>query len=111
LYSTGTGERKHVFLHAEDAYALRCAFLHEGRSDIEEQRARKALSNFRFVAAPAGTIIHCNLSNDVLQLQVDIFCEDICRAASEWVGRLTKEQVYPPMLEIEKIDFSAGIRF
>jgi hypothetical protein len=45
---------KHVFLHGEDCYALRCSYLHEGGSNIEEQRARKALQDFRFITPRPG---------------------------------------------------------
>jgi hypothetical protein len=89
------GARKpHVFLHGEDTYALRCAVLHEGVDDIDNQRAREALGSFLFVEPPAGrSSIHCNQSNGVLQLQVDIFCGDICDGVDKWI------RVVPPARE------------
>jgi hypothetical protein len=80
----GCPPTKQVFLTGEDCYALRCAFLHEGSDDIARQRARKALSSFYFVAPHPGLSIHCNKIEDVLQLQVDIFCHHICDAVDRW---------------------------
>ncbi|WP_305843082.1 hypothetical protein [Photobacterium leiognathi] len=70
----GADNRKHVFLSAEDCYALRCSFLHEGISKIEEQKARKALEDFHFITPLPGMNIHCNQSGNSLQLQVDVLC-------------------------------------
>lgn len=38
-----------VFLSGKDAYALRCAFLHQGEFDTLEQRAREAIDKFSFL--------------------------------------------------------------
>lgn len=75
----------HVFLSGRDAYALRCAYLHEGRDDVAEQRAREALSSFVFVAPRPGWNVHCNQRDDILQLQVNIFCGDVCDGATAWM--------------------------
>ena len=77
----------HIFLSGEDCYALRCAFLHQGSDDISHQRARTVLEKFSFVVRK-GTmrILHTSLDKKKLELQVDSFCEDICRAAEKWIG-------------------------
>ena len=81
----GPDRKPHVFLCADDCYALRCSYIHEGGQDIEEHHARKALASFHFTTPPAkGMIVHMNQKNDILQLQVDIFCIDICSAVEEW---------------------------
>lgn len=76
----------HTFLSPSDCYALRCAFLHEGREEILEQRARNVLNRFHFIEPPprGGDMIHRNQYNDVLQLQVDIFCEEILEGLRNW---------------------------
>lgn len=99
----------HVFLSGEDCYALRCALLHEGDIDITEQRARKALDSFQFVEPKEGLFIHCNQSNTVLQLQVDIFCEDICKSIEKWIDdiKLNKSEIYEKfntLLKIKSLD-------
>ena len=86
-YTVNVGGHHHVFLSGEDCYALRCAYLHEGEFDITSQPVQDALERFIFVAAPPGTTVHRNQSHLTLQLQVDIFCEEICTAADEWLKR------------------------
>ena len=41
-----------------------------------------------FVAPPSGITIHCNQSDAKLQLQVDLFCEDICLGVTEWLEKV-----------------------
>jgi hypothetical protein len=86
-YTSRIGAEKieHVFLNGEDTYALRCAYLHSGEVGIEQQWVKKVLSKFIFIAPKNGSVIHGNQFNDVLQLQVDIFCKDICDAVELWV--------------------------
>lgn len=72
-------------LYGTDAYALRCAYLHEGTDDVISQRASRALSNFVFVVPPSTGRVHCNKSNSTLQLQVDIFCLDLSDGVSKWL--------------------------
>ena len=80
----GLDQEKVALLNGEDFYALRCAFLHEGRGDISQQRAQKVLSEYQFVAPEDGFLIHRNRFNDTLQLQVDRFCKEICNGVEEW---------------------------
>ena len=82
--AVGAQRKVHVFLSGEDCYALRCAFLHEGADDIVRQRARKALDTFDFVAPRPGIVMHMNQLVNKLQLQIDMFCEDVCQAAESW---------------------------
>lgn len=80
----GPDKKEHIFLCAEDCYALRCSFLHEGGDNIEEQRAREVLNSFHFTIPQNGIILHNNQSGQVLQLQIDIFCTDICESVRSW---------------------------
>jgi hypothetical protein len=88
-YSSRFGPKKelHVFLSGEDAYALRCAYLHEGSDDVLNQNARKALEKFYFtVPPPRGNVVHCSQQGTFLQLQIDCFCQDICDGAAQWTA-------------------------
>jgi len=80
----GANKEKHVFLCGEDCYALRCSFLHEGRDNIEKQKAQEALDKFHFTIPKHGFTIHNNQINKVLQLQIDVFCNDICESVRLW---------------------------
>jgi hypothetical protein len=82
----------HTFLCASDCYSLRCAFLHQGDFSIEDQRAQTVLNNFHFIAPFGNGIeIHKNQSGSTLQLQVDIFCEDICSGVERWLGDVNND--------------------
>lgn len=93
-YTRGVGpnRKEKVFLSGSDCYALRCAILHEGRDDIAEQRAREAISSFRFNTPHPFIHMHCNLVNSILQLQVDEFCQDICDATCAWIANNDKNK-------------------
>ena len=81
----GADHELHKFLSGDDCYALRCALLHEGRDDTAAQRAADALTRFQFTAPQQGLVLHCNQVGTKLQLQVDIFCRDMCHAVAQWV--------------------------
>jgi len=86
-YTKNIGRKRiaHVFLSGADAYALRCSNLHEGIGETLNQRARDALERFHFVTPRGNWIIHRNQSGKSLQLQIDIFCREICDGVSRWI--------------------------
>ena len=94
---------KIVFLNGPDCYALRCAYLHEGSSDIQGQRARTILEKFRF-GAPRPGLDHNNRYDRILHLQVDVFCKDISAGVTQWMkdikGDSIKEKKLTEMLVI-----------
>jgi hypothetical protein len=75
-----------VFLTGSDCYALRCAYLHEGRDDINDQRAKQALDSFQFVVPPPSWTVHKNKLGNTLQLQLDIFCQELINGASQFLS-------------------------
>ena len=81
----GPNRTEHTFLSGNDCYALRCAYLHEGITDITQQKARDVLDEFIFVVPPKGSIVHCNQFDNKLQLQVENFCNDIINGLSQWL--------------------------
>src|SRR5262245_48997499 len=85
-YQRLVGGEPHTFLTGEDCYALRCAYLHQGDFEIAGQRARAVLDSFVFVSTSPGTVVHLNQASTRLQLQVDIFCEEICAAVEAWMS-------------------------
>ena len=91
IKGVGPNNNKHIFLCANDCYALRCSYFHEGSSDITNQSAREKLNNFVF-KSPNKMGRHCNYfvnseGKKLLQLQVDHFCEDLCEAAEKWLEK------------------------
>jgi len=94
VVEVGHDQTRHVLLNAEDFYALRCSYLHEGSIDITGQRARRVLDRFQFISISEGNniSIHNNRVNEKLQLQVNIFCEQICVAAEQWIRDFENDQ-------------------
>jgi hypothetical protein len=80
---------EHTFLTGSDCYALRCAFLHEGRENITEQRAQQVLESFKFIVPPSGWTVHMNQENNSLQLQVDIFCRDVIEGVTHFLSDIS----------------------
>lgn len=92
-YNTGVDRIPHIFLNGNDCYALRCSLLHEGGSVTGHQQAHDILDNFQFVSPPVGGgTIHCNQSDSVLQLQIDIFSLDMLNACKQWWSEQTDEE-------------------
>ncbi|ARK08836.1 hypothetical protein A6C57_00120 [Fibrella sp. ES10-3-2-2] len=110
----GELNKEQIFLSGNDCYALRCAFLHEGNSDISAQRAKDILDDFAFVApSKSGNVIHCNQSGNKLQLQVDIFSKDISDGVVKWLAAISgdaqKQARLNSMLMIQDIDASGTL--
>jgi len=79
------------FLSGNDCYALRCSLLHQGKDDVSEQRLKDILEHYVFLTSGS----HRNLFKDCvfngvkksfLQLNVGMFCEDICTAVETWLN-------------------------
>jgi len=84
-----TSSPEHVFLTGSDCYALRCAYLHEGREDIADQGAQRVLESFQFVVPPTSWIVHLNQIDSTLQLQVDIFCREVLDGVRQFLADVT----------------------
>lgn len=107
------GGKEYVFLGGSDFYALRCALLHEGKSDITSQSAKEILERFTFSQPVAGNNrIHRILMNNTLRLQVDQFGLEVLDAVNSWMRDIEKDKEkiskINSMLKIEMLDFSKG---
>ncbi len=114
---------KFKFINGSNAYALRCAVLHQGDSDIQNQRAadlRLGYKEVQFVLSDGSQkqeiifqnqvleldpSIELNQEEKVLYVEVSSFCRDIYQGASIWLER----QMYYESQRIEKIlDFNSN---
>lgn len=67
---------------AHDCWLFRCSFLHSGLN----AESKKRMMSFRFTPPVRdGWQIHLNNNNGVLQLQIDIFANDMCTAVEAWL--------------------------
>lgn len=87
----------------------------EGSDDTSLQRAKKVIEKFHFIVPPKGVTVHCNMINAKLQLQVDIFCDDIKHGVLEWLLEIrsesAKSEATKSLLRIQYPSPDGGINF
>ena len=70
------------FFDGEACYLFRCSLLHQGSTQHPSSKYVRVL----FVEPGATTnVFHNNIMNDALNIDVRIFCEDLCAAAERWL--------------------------
>ncbi|HDR2331879.1 TPA: hypothetical protein ACQZHX_001742 [Enterobacter sichuanensis] len=94
---------RYVQFTAQDCYKFRCKCLHQGlavRDNNEKFSLTPPIPPHRF---------HLNSFNGVIQLQIDILCEDICLAVEEWARDVEdNNEVQNRILELINIHFPQG---
>lgn len=69
-------------LRGKDCYYYRCSILHQGSS----QHPKSSFSRILFVERGATTsLLHNNVVNNALNLDVRLFCHDVCDGADTWL--------------------------
>jgi len=72
---------------AEDCYYFRCSCLHQGL----DKHNRLSHERIHFITPPPNkSIVHRNKLNNVLQMQIDIFCTDMADAVDNWYENTAK---------------------
>lgn len=72
---------------ADDCYYFRCSCLHQGLNSHN----KLPQDRIHFVPPPPrNNIVHLNMLNNVLQMQIDIFCIDIADAVDIWNEKIAK---------------------
>ncbi|WP_447505827.1 hypothetical protein [Acinetobacter pittii] len=112
----GPEKREYTFLSGSDFYALRCAYLHEGKDDITSQKAQETLEKFKFIQPISNSfIMHRNKSGNILQLQVSEFGKEVLNAVEKWLLDIRndpiKQKTIDSLLYIEIPNTSNGITF
>ncbi|QVL42619.1 MAG: hypothetical protein KFB92_14375 [Alcanivorax sp.] len=80
-FDTHVAPRYNGFLDGETSYYFRCSMLHQGST----RHPRGRYSRVIFVEpGHSGMVLHNNVINDALNIDVRIFCEDLCQAAEQW---------------------------
>ncbi|CAD7556119.1 hypothetical protein [Aeromonas hydrophila] len=76
--------QRYKYPSSEDCYALRCSILHAGSEEIANTTTKEILGQYHFFK-PEGNFTFYGLQvGNVVQLQVDKFCEKVCLGAEEW---------------------------
>ena len=71
----------------EDCYYFRCSCLHQG-IDSHQKLAHEKIHFI--VPPPRRNIVHLNEFNNVFQMQIDVFCNDMAEAVDRWYEREIK---------------------
>jgi hypothetical protein len=79
---------------ADDCYYLRCAALHQGLAEHPKAQNKRIVF---ITPPPPGMKFHSNFiqSEDgsfVLQMQIDIFCDEICQGITQWLRDVAGNQ-------------------
>lgn len=87
------------FFTAEDCYYFRCTCLHEGIG--QDRKARTTYEGaIHFITPRKGAVIHLNKHGNALQMQIDIFCNDVCEAVEEWLRMVKEDESIRARLEL-----------
>lgn len=68
-------------LDGETCYYFRCSMLHQGTTQHPKGRYSRI---FFLEPAGGGFVMHNNVFNNALNIDISIFCEDICQSAETW---------------------------
>jgi hypothetical protein len=79
-FDTHVAPKYNGVLDGESCYYFRCSMLHQGST----QHPRGRYSRIIFLEPGSGMVFHRNIMNDALNIDVKIFCEDICSSAELW---------------------------
>ncbi len=72
---------------ADDCYYFRCSCLHQGF----DSHYKLPQDRIHFILPPPkNNIVHLNMLNNVLQMQIDVFCKDIAEAVDIWNEKIAK---------------------
>lgn len=75
------------FLTGSDCYLFRCSFLHQGKT----QHPKGNYSRILFLEpGTSSNIVHNNILNDALNIDVKIFCSDILESVEAWLPEAQK---------------------
>lgn len=113
IIEVGANHKRHIFLTGNDLYAFRCAMLHEGSENIENQKAREVLQ--AFILLPQGSHLNYFSNNNnsgktYLQISIRDLCLEICESVKKWIESKGAEAQLS--FEIRNYPFTIdGIRF
>jgi hypothetical protein len=85
------GPSKNPSFSGADCYYYRCSILHQASS----QHPQSSYARILFVEPGTSTnIFHNNVLNDALNLDVRLFCRDICDGADAWLADTEQKPEY-----------------
>lgn len=88
------------FLTGSDCYKFRCSLLHQGTTKHPKSNYTRIL----FLEPKTTNIVmHNNVLNDALNIDISIFCTDMIKGVEEWLAEVEEKEIY-------KINFDKFIK-
>lgn len=84
-FDTWVGQKYHGSFTGDQCYYFRCAMLHQGRATHPKLGYDRVLFLEPAFATKAGLVLHDNVLNGALNLDVGIFCRDVVEAVKAWL--------------------------
>lgn len=79
-------EQHNVDFISSEIYALRCAYLHQGSSEIENQKKRQHIKSYLFVLPLKDWSFGTRVVKDMqLLIEVSMFCRVLIEATEHWI--------------------------
>lgn len=76
------GKPKNYQLSGQDCYYFRCSILHQGTTKHNKSNFQRII--FVEPSTKNNIILHNNIINDALNIDVQVFCNDLIHAARDW---------------------------
>lgn len=80
------------FFSAQDCYYFRCSCLHQG---IDKHTKLSSERVHFIVPPPNNNVVHLNDFNNIIQMQINIFCHDMADAVDSWYEKVKND----PMIQ------------
>ncbi|MEK4578262.1 hypothetical protein [Bacillus sp. FSL R12-0074] len=74
-------------MSADECYYFRCSFLHQGSTQHEKSNYKRII----FIE-PGPMVFHNNVFNDVLNIDIVIFCKDLIESARQWIEDIKENE-------------------
>ncbi len=85
-YTASNGD---IWLTALDAYLLRCSYLHSGTDELEGKG--RVLERVQFREPYGNGSLHMQRVDNVLVLEVDRFCLEVCEGVEGWLNLIPNQ--------------------
>jgi hypothetical protein len=78
-------------IDGEDCYKFRCSALHQGSSEHK----KSSYSRILFVEPSVkGFVFHNNILNDSLNIDLNIFCNNMIESVRKWIDSVKNDSVF-----------------
>lgn len=90
-FETHIAPRYNGFLDGESCYYFRCSMLHQGSTNHPRDRYSRIIF---LEPGNSGMVLHNNILNEALNIDVRIFCEDVCAAVERWWATASSQPAF-----------------